>query len=290
LGFIWLTPRIPAFLFLGIWFIQQAAYGTKQVALQTTELLQQKNEIEDQAEQLQQLNHQKTKLFSIISHDLRSPISTLQGITNMLDPEILAAKDLNLIREKISRKIENIGNAMVNLLDWSKSQMEGEISQKEEFSISSLADVICNMYQMTASQKQVQLINDISEPLKVFADPNQIRIVLRNLIGNALKFTHAEDQISISSEVLSKDEILVKVSDTGIGMDENQLEKLFLLECSKSTTGTAGEKGVGLGLLLVKEYIEKNGGKIFVESEKGVGTSFYFSLLRSKQENYTLAT
>ncbi|MEM8889724.1 MAG: two-component regulator propeller domain-containing protein, partial [Bacteroidota bacterium] len=89
---------------------------TKQVALQTTELLQQKNEIEDQAEQLQQLNHQKTKLFSIISHDLRSPISTLQGITNMLDPEILAAKDLNLIREKISRKIENIGNAMVNLL------------------------------------------------------------------------------------------------------------------------------------------------------------------------------
>lgn len=289
----WLGPfiLISSLVLLRISFIKrQKRKLTKLVALQTTELLQQKNEIEDQAEQLKQLNNQKNKIFSIISHDLRSPISTLQGITNMLDPEILAARDLNLIREKISRKIENIGNAMVNLLDWSKSQMEGEVSQKEEFSIASLADVICNMYQMTASQKEILLTNDISEPFKVFADPNQIRIVFRNLIGNALKFTQSGDQVRLSSELLSEGEILIKVSDTGIGMDETQLEKLFQLESNKSTTGTAGEKGVGLGLLLVKEYIEKNGGRIFVESEKGVGTSFYFSLQRSKQHDYSLTT
>ncbi|MDW3650142.1 MAG: two-component regulator propeller domain-containing protein [Bacteroidia bacterium] len=287
----WLGPLalISSLVLIRISFIKaQKKKLSKLVAIQTTELLEQKNEIENQAEQLQQLNHQKNKIFSIISHDLRSPITTLQGITNMLDPEILAARDLNLIKEKISQKIENIGNAMVNLLDWSKSQMEGEVSLKEEFSISSLAAVICNMYQMTASQKKIHLINNISGTDKIYADPNQIRIVLRNLIGNALKFTHADDQVCLSSEVLSNEEILIKVSDTGIGMDEDQLEKLFQLEYNKSTSGTSGEKGVGLGLLLVKEYIEKNGGKIFVESEKGVGTSFYFSLLRCKQASYSL--
>ena len=250
----------------------------QQVDLQTTELREQKHEMEGQAEELRKLNQQKNKLFSIISHDLRSPVHSLQGITDMLDPDILTSKDLLMIRKDISHRVENIGKVMVNLLDWSKSQMEGENSKAEHFNIASISSEICNMYQTSADQKQIVLLNSIPDPTNVYADPNQIRIVIRNLIGNALKFTNADDIVSIGSESCTNGELVISISDTGIGMSEEKVQSLFQVESNKSTKGTSGETGVGLGLLMVKEFIEKNGGKIWVESAPGVGTTFRFTL------------
>lgn len=253
-----------------------------QVILQTSKLIKQKNEIEVQAQQLLKVNQQKDKLFSIISHDLRSPIYSLQGITNMLDPEILNATDLDTIKSDISHKIENIGNVMVNLLDWSKSQMAGESLQIEDFDIAQISDEICKLYQPVACEKNVKLVNSITEPLLIRADKNQVRVIFRNLIGNALKFTHPKDMIYVGCEVLPDHTLSIKVSDTGIGMKKEQVNNLFQIETNKSSVGTAGEKGVGLGLLLVKEFVEKNGGSIGVNSKLGFGTTFRFSLPLAK--------
>ncbi|MEL7535023.1 MAG: ATP-binding protein, partial [Bacteroidota bacterium] len=270
---------IISFIFLRFSFIKsqkiQLAY---QVDIQTSELLEQKNEIEIQAQELRKVNQQKDKLFSIISHDLRSPIYSLQGITNMLDPEILQASDLSKIKSDISHKIENIGNVMVNLLDWSKSQMAGETQEIENFDISHLAKEMCSLYQSTAKEKRVKIVNYLNRPLMIRGDKNQVRIVLRNLIGNALKFTNPKDSVYIGYEQLPNRSICIKVTDTGVGMKEEQVANLFQIVGKKSCTGTAGEKGVGLGLLLVKEYVEKNGGSVFVNSQLGVGTTFRFSI------------
>ena len=254
---------------------------TLQVTQQTAELQEQKDEIEMQAEQLKKVNQQKNKLFSIISHDLRSPIYSLKGVMNMLDPSILEAEDLNNIKEKISQRIESIGEVMVNVLDWSASQLEGENSQIMEFDLSCLSKEICNLNQQVALEKQVRLVNGIAEPVMVKADPNQIRVVFRNLIGNALKFTHPEDVIKIDWEINNDQEVIIHVSDTGIGMEEEKRKRIFDIACNRSTKGTAGEKGVGLGLVLVKEFIEKNGGSVSVESTLGEGTTFSFTLPRA---------
>lgn len=249
-----------------------------QVALQTAELRKQKEEIEIQADQLAKVNHQKNKLFSIISHDLRSPLHSLKGLTSILDPSILSSGDLGKIKADINSRIEHIGQVMVNLLEWSKSQLEGEVSKVENFDLAMISEEICNLYRQTADEKQVILTNAISTPLMVQADPNQIRAVFRNLIGNSLKFTHARDMIRIDSNLSSDQEALIHISDTGIGMNADQVDNLFRIECNHSTRGTAGEKGVGLGMLLVKEFIDKNGGTLSVESTPGKGTTFCFSL------------
>ncbi len=270
---------IISLIFLRFSFIKaQKIQLAHQVEIQTSELLEQKNEMEVQAQELRKVNQQKDKLFSIISHDLRSPIYSLQGITNMLDPEILQASDLNQIRSDISNKITNIGNVMVNLLDWSKSQMAGETQEIENFDIAELSNEMCSLYASMAKEKKVKIVNYISRPLMIRADKNQVRIILRNLIGNALKFTHAKDAVYIGYEQLPNKSICIKVTDTGVGMKEDQLANLFEIVGKKSCPGTAGEKGVGLGLLLVKEFVEKNGGSVFVNSKFGVGTTFRFSL------------
>ncbi|MCI4670240.1 MAG: ATP-binding protein [Bacteroidia bacterium] len=255
----------------------------RQVEQQTAELLSQKNEIEVQAAMLEKINKQKNKLFSIIAHDLRSPISALKGITSLLNPDILDAEDLGSFQKELKSKVDNIGKVMLNLLDWSKSQLEGERLNVQNFDLSIICDEICQMYQSAAFEKGVSLINCISLPLMVHADQNQIRIIFQNLVGNALKFTRAEDEIRIDFEVKSEEEVEILVSDTGLGMSEEQKGMLFDIKKRVSSVGTHGETGIGLGLLLVKEFVEKNGGQIRVESQQGVGSCFHFGLKRAQK-------
>lgn len=281
-GFLFLFA--PIVFFLSLVQLRFAIIKTQKrqlavrVDMQTESLRQQKEEIELQAEQLALANQQKNKLFSIISHDLRSPIYSLKGIVKLLDAGILKAEDLYRIKGDINRKIDNIGEVMENLLHWSVSQLEGEKVLRTDFDLSTICNEITNLYEPLAVEKEIRLLQGVKDPIMVHADPNQLRVILRNLLGNALKFTPTEGTVSLSADFRGPEMVKIIVSDTGLGMCPNQIKDLFCFTDKKSTKGTSGEKGVGLGLILVKEYVEKNGGKIEVESAPGVGTTFRFSL------------
>ena len=249
-----------------------------EVISRTREVQEQKNELELQAQHLAQLNSQKNRLLSIVSHDLRNPLASLQGIASMLDPEILTDKDLlSNFRIHITNQINHLGASMINLLDWAKSQMEGESIAPELIDLQKVGTNILELYANTAEKKNITLRNEVKKTTEVFADPNHVRVILRNLVGNALKFTTEKGQIILSA-AQKEDEFVISVRDTGKGMTKEKQATLFTIETNESTTGTSGEQGVGLGLLLVKEFTEKNGGKIWVESAPEKGSTFYFTL------------
>ncbi|MFZ6010308.1 MAG: ligand-binding sensor domain-containing protein [Bacteroidota bacterium] len=243
----------------------------------TAEVTLQKEEIQTQAERLQEVNLQKSKLFSIIAHDLRSPLNSLKGILQLLDPKILSASDLNQIRSSIHSQLNGIDTVMDNLLAWAKSQLEGEVIRQENFTIDKIAKEKLDLFTPVAERKEINLICTVPQGIKVHADINQIRAVMRNLVSNALKFTEKNGMVKISAHENAED-VIISVSDSGVGMSPEQIKKLFSIQTNISTTGTGGEKGVGLGLLLVNEFVEKNGGRVTVESKPGMGTTFSFTL------------
>lgn len=247
------------------------------VALRTAEVTEQKREIEKQAAMLRKTNEQKNKLFSIISHDLRSPLTSLQAITTLLDPEILQKEDLENTRNEISQRINNLSDMMNGLLSWAKQQMEGEKTSPQSFDLSVLSQEVIRLYEEQAVAKEVSLKSQVEPSSLVFGDINQVRTVLRNLVGNAVKFTNRGEMVVVSSKLGQAGKMTVVVQDTGVGMDQEKAENLFDIH-SESTVGTSGEKGVGLGLILAREFVEKNGGKIWAESQPGEGSTFYFTL------------
>jgi ligand-binding sensor domain-containing protein/signal transduction histidine kinase len=254
----------------------------QQVQERSSPVLLQKQELEYQAAQLNEINNQKNKLFSIISHDLRSPLNSLTGIMSLLDPNILTKDDLANMKSHISERIDHISSVMENLLSWSKSQLEGEVLNSKLFSVSQIINSKINLFNPIAIKKQIKLVSIANTEIKVYADINQTKAVLRNLINNAIKFTKVGGTISV--DVRKKDNMaIISVKDSGVGMSLSQQEKLFEVQSGLSTEGTAGEKGVGLGLLLVKEFVEKNNGRVWIESEEGVGSTFYFTLALSDE-------
>ncbi len=248
-----------------------------EVTLRTSEVMSQKREIEQQASLLTKTNEQKNRLFSIISHDLRSPLASLQAITTLLDPEILQKEDLENTRNEISQRINNLSDMMNGLLNWAKQQMEGEKTSPESFDLSTLSQEIVQLYEERAEAKGVSLKRRIMPNSLVYGDLNQARAILRNLVGNAIKFTNQDDAIEILSEPNDSGGMTIMVRDTGVGMDSEKASDLFNIH-PESTVGTSGEKGIGLGLILAQEFVEKNGGKIWVESKLGEGSTFYFTL------------
>ena len=255
---------------------RQKAMLARQVAERTSEVLTQKEALEHQAQKLQLANDQKDKLFSIIAHDLRSPLAALQGITELLDPQILEAEDLQRTRQEINKRVRGIGGVMINLLEWARGQMDEETSKIKVCKLQTLAEEVLIGYEAVAEEKGVELHHKFSPACWVYADIDQLRLILRNLVGNAVKFTSRGQQVTLSCA--PKDEMMeVMVADNGIGMTGEKLETLFDSH-NESTEGTSGERGVGLGLILVKEYVEKNGGMIRVQSEWGKGTTFIFTL------------
>lgn len=245
----------------------------REVAARTAEVLQQKEELESQAERLQEVNQQKTKLFSIIAHDLRSPLNSLKGLMPLLDPRILTAEDLSTFRDSIQGQLSSVDGVMENLLVWAKGQLEGEVRRPDVFDINRVIKELADVSRPVLSQKNITLQVEQQEPQPVFADINQIRAVFRNLISNAIKFTDPGGAVTV--RIASANSMVhVAVQDTGVGMAPEKLAQLFSIQTNVSTVGTQGEKGVGLGLLLVKEFALKNGGDVTVESAPGRGTTF----------------
>jgi len=243
------------------------------------EISRQKISIQSQNVQLQELNATKDKFFNIIAHDLKNPFYGILGLSE----EIVSAgqnysheetiKMVKLIRDSS----QNAFNLLENLLEWSKAQTGRIEFNPEYFMLDNMVNDVIKLLENYAVQKNISINYQIANNFQIFADHNMVHTILRNLITNAIKFTEENGRISVEAVHLPG-EIQITVSDTGIGIEEYIKEKLFLISEKITSLGTKNEKGTGLGLLLCKEFVEKHGGKIWVESEPGKGSQFFFTL------------
>ncbi len=243
------------------------------------ELARKNREVLEQKKQLEKLNATKDKFFSIIGHDLRSPTATLITLSEMLISDLEEFDDgtiLELLGD-VNKVAHNNLKLLNGLLEWARSQQGRIPYEPQVHSLTSLYEPVLTTYRKTAEDKGVELINSIEGAYNVFVDINMISSVLRNLISNAIKYCNKGDKIYLSVE--KEDGFLrVFVRDTGLGISENVQKKLFRLDCHYTTTGTANELGTGLGLILCREFVEKNGGSLNLKSAKGVGSTFSFTV------------
>lgn len=227
----------------------------------------------------------KGKLFSIIAHDLKSPFNSIIGFSEILLENYHELKDEELgeYLRLLKKSSQQAFNLLENLLAWALSQT-GKISYKPEV-IEIKAKILKNiqLFERLAAEKKLEIKVEIEENLKVIGDRNMISTVLRNLITNAIKFTPEAGKVSISAE-RTNGEVEIRVNDTGVGIPTEALPKLFDPTAIYSTKGTSNEKGTGLGLILCKEFVEKQGGKIWVESVEGKGSSFRIVLPVAEME------
>ncbi len=236
-------------------------------------------ELEAQKLELAELNASKDKFFSIISHDLRSPFNALLGFAQILS-ENLERYTLTEIQQKVTyirTAAERLYALLENLLTWSRIQRGALEYIPEPIDLAEIAEDNVTLFAPNAEQKQIHLHNTIQTQTFVYADYSMINTVIRNLTSNALKFTSPGDQIRLSATVAGQ-LVEVAVSDTGVGIPADILPTLLRIDTHHTQVGTAGEKGTGLGLVLCKELIEKNGGQLWVESEIGKGSTFKFTL------------
>jgi signal transduction histidine kinase len=248
----------------------------EEVKLRTVEIQQQNLELEE-------VNHVKDKLLSVVSHDIRGPLGSLHLALNLVKSGSLTAEEFQKVSEDLEARLTHTTEFIDNLLQWAKLQMRGETFEPDLVDLAKLADESVKLLQPECAQKNILIKNHVQSGLEAYADLNMIRSVLRNLLTNATKFTKPKGAISISAYRID-DRIIISVADSGVGIPEKNRSKLFTIS-SVATQGTKQEKGTGLGLLLCKEFVEKNGGTIWFETEEGKGTTFFFSLPAFQQQS-----
>lgn len=243
--------------------------------------------IQQQKAQLIELNTKKNTIFSIISHDLKGPITSLFQLSKMLLNQYKSMQEIKLdeLLNVVSETITNLHTMMENLLDWSIFQT-GKIDENFcSINIYELGQFIISLYSQPAKLKNITLINNIDTNTMVYARENMIKTVLRNLVSNAIKFSYPDSQIIISSDD-KKDSVQISVKDTGKGIDDKRKELLFKIGKPVVSWGTLGEKGSGLGLLLCKDFVESNNGHISIRSIEKVGTTVSFTLKKPPSEEF----
>jgi signal transduction histidine kinase len=257
------------------------------IETQSEELEVQKEVLTQQKEELTQINDElhevvvtKDKFFSIIAHDLRNPLSTLIGFSEYLykESDDCDEQKKNEIYKAIYDSSLNASNLLENLLIWSRMQMGGIKTHPENINLFNIVDSACKLHENARINKNIKLEVKVDETLEVISDKYMLISVVNNILSNAIKFTYMGGTIRISSELSDKNTVIVRISDNGMGIQEKNIARIFRIDTSYTTLGTNDEKGTGLGLLLCKEFIERNGGKIWVESEPGKGSDFYFTL------------
>ena len=233
--------------------------------------------------ELEQAITEKDKFFSIIAHDLKSPFLGLLGLTEILadDAAEMEREVLLKFSKGVHNNAQNIFELLKNLLEWSQMQKGSMPFDQTVFSMNSIIENNIESLAERASQKEILIVNNFIEPVNVIADKNMINSVVLNLLTNAIKFTRRGGKICFELQVMDDGMVEISVRDTGIGIDSESISKLFLPGEKSGSKGTDGESGTGLGLLLCKEFIEKNGGTIKVESKEGKGSKFSFTLRRS---------
>lgn len=239
-------------------------------------------DIEKQKNELEQSNRIKDKLISIISHDFRSPLNSLEGVLVLFTEGQIKESEMKVLAQDLRLKVNITTSLLDNLLNWAKNQMQGINPGPEAFDVSTLTLETIHLVEMQAENKGVIILDEISshEHTMVFADYEMMKLVLRNLLSNAIKFTKKGDKVVIKASK-SDDFFSIFIQDSGVGISNEQLEFLFTNQ-TNSTLGTSQEKGTGLGLMLCKDFVEKNGGQIMVQTVEGEGSTFSFTIPTSK--------
>jgi signal transduction histidine kinase len=237
------------------------------------------DKITNQNIELQQLNATKDKFFSIISHDLKGPLNSLTSFSGLLINyfDSLSKEEIQTLAKDLDKSLKNLFALLENLLEWSRSQTGAIEFKAEAFDLTEVITQNVDLLTAQAGTKEIKLLYSEAQPITVRAHKNSVNTVIRNLISNAIKFTPKGGTITVTAKP-SNEETLISIADTGVGMSAEVINKLFRIDTKHSTKGTADEKGTGLGLVLCKDFIEKNNGSIGVHSEENKGSTFFFTL------------
>lgn len=244
------------------------------------ERIKAENEIKRMSKELRELNNTKDKFFSIIAHDLKNPFNTLIGFSDILIHDYKEIDDEEKIffisqMEQVSRSSHEL---LENLLNWAGSQTGSLKFNPEKLNAHMTIEEVIMLVKANADRKKIMIINSTNPDTAVHADENMITTILRNLLANAIKFTPEGGTVEIISSINNDGMLTVSVKDSGVGITDEVKQSLFKMGKQVSTFGTENEKGTGLGLILCKEFTEKHGGKIWVDSEQGKGSTFSFTL------------
>ncbi|RLD60920.1 MAG: hypothetical protein DRJ05_03665 [Bacteroidetes bacterium] len=251
----------------------------KQITLQKNQLIETLKFLSKREKELEEANITKDKFFSIIAHDIKNPFTSILGFSNMLRDDF---DNLSLAEQKkyagiISESSENLYKLLDNLLQWSRAQTNRIEFHPEKFDLSILLENNVALYKNAALKKKIEIIPDFKSGVNIFADKSMADVVIRNLLSNAIKFTKLNGRIKISA-IENIDKVKIGIIDNGVGIEKSKIKKLFRIDSKVKSEGTDNEQGTGLGLIICKEFVERNGGKIWVESKKNMGSSFFFSL------------
>ena len=238
------------------------------------------DEIKRKNEELQLVNAEKDKFFSIIAHDLKSPFNSFLGFTKMLEEDLptMTLEQIQKIADSMRKSAINLYNLLENLLEWSLMQRGITTFDPASFLLMPKISESIGSILQSAAKKEIEISYYIHDELVVFADEKMLGSILRNLSSNAVKFTPRGGKVTFTAKPSSNRSVEISVQDTGIGMNQEMVENLFKLDIDTSRKGTENERSTGLGLIICKEFIEKHGGKLWVESEEGKGSTFYFTL------------
>ena len=247
-----------------------------------TERKKAQEEIQIKNEALQKINAEKDRFFSILAHDLRSPFNGFLGLTEIMAEKLhsMSIDDIRKTALVMRCSATNLFRLLGNLLEWSR--MQGGLTTFIPSSFFLKPKIMESMVfaQEHARKKEISISNDIPETLEVYADLNMFEGITRNLIFNAVKFTPKCGSIAVSAKPVSENLVEISIKDHGIGMNKDMVDNLFRLDVNTCRKGTDGEYSTGLGLVICKDYIEKHGGELFIESEEGSGSTFSFTLPR----------
>jgi two-component system, sensor histidine kinase and response regulator len=284
--FLYLFNQVTAivFIFYALFLIKKENNLYQFGILATNKALKEKNEkiekqkaeIEQKATELDELNSLKNKLFSVISHDMKTPMYALRNLFRSMQQMNMSGKEIKAIIPDVVTDLNYTTGLMENLLHWVKSQMNSSSFSPGELNMDDIINEAINVHQLQATTKKISIIREIDESLDVFADRDMVTLVLRNLLSNAIKFTAEKGMIVIRVKTESPF-CRVAIIDNGIGMDQETLAKIQD-NSYYSTNGTAKESGTGLGLMLCRDFLSKNGGALLIESELGKGSVFSFTL------------
>ena len=230
--------------------------------------------------ELSEVSQMKDKLFSILAHDLRSPLANTQHLLQLTKTGAIDSDIFTQLAAELEVNLDYNRELLDNLLSWARSQMNGVVIIPKEIKLRKLVDDNFSLFASTAEKKQVKLLNFIDENCLILADENVVKMALRNTISNAIKFSHPGKSVKISSYT-TEGRVFIKIQDEGIGISESAKKNMFTFQ-TVSTRGTQQEKGAGIGLRITMEMVQKMNGKIWIESEEGVGTTAYLEVLEAR--------
>lgn len=247
-----------------------------QLSIVNKELITNIQIIEEQSRELEKLNATKDKFFSIVAHDLKSPLNSLKMFSSILidDFDDLSKDEILTMSKHLHDSVDNTIKMADNLIIWAMVQMGGYQFNEESIKVKDIVSNIFNLYQDLALKKGIHLNYKVEDALAIKGDKNQIEFIIRNLVNNAIKFTYKNGFVNLTAQSSPNNHVQISVSDSGIGISEQSKKELFLLGKKQSTNGTDGEKGTGLGLMLSYEFLKLNGGQIEIDSNLGKGTTF----------------